>query len=221
VLDGPCDGLHDEIGGVIDAGAVRAQAVEERPGRNDGGGQELALVGTLLALVVGACAPPPAEPPADPAYQVNFDSLAVSDVTFEIPDPNKPEGPPIVLTPSLPGDATGAWWSPPTGAFSTNLTFDGGIIDVVAGDLSIPIGYSAAQSGPAVGGFDPTTGQGGFSADVLLTVTSFDLGGGPEPMEQPCVLALGLDLEGAIDLDTGMLEVSQDGFSVTPPAEGD
>lgn len=179
----------------------------------------VAVIGTVLTLVLGACSPPPADPPADPTYQVNFDSPATSNVTFEIPDPNDPEGPPIVLTPSLSGDASGAWWSPPSGAFSTNLTFDDGIIDVVAGDLTIPIGYSAAQSGPAVGGFDPTTGLGGFSADVVLTVTTVDLGGGPDPMAQPCALTMELDLEGAIDLDTGMLEVSQDGFSVTPPAE--
>lgn len=192
------------------------QSVMKSRGRRLGVG----LVGAVLALVVGACAPP-AEPPADPIYQVNFDSPAVSDVTFEIPDPNDPEGPPIVLTPSLPGNATGAWWSPPTGAFSTNLTFDDGIINVTAGDVTIPIGYSAAQSGPAVGSFDPTTGLGGFSADVVLTVTSVDLGGGADPMAQPCALTMGLDLQGAIDLNTGMLEVSQDGFSVAPPAAED
>ena len=173
-----------------------------------------ALIAAVVALVAGACIPPP-----DPApKKIDFDSAATSDVTFEIPDPNDPEAPPIVLTPTLPGHAAGTW-SLKTGALSADLTFDDGIIDVSANGMTIPIGYTAATAAPAEGTFDPQTGAGSLSTDVILTVTTVDLGGGANPMEQPCALTLGLELDGAIDLDTGMLEVTQDGLGVTPPAE--
>jgi hypothetical protein len=149
---------------------------------------------------------------------VDFDSAATGNIHIDIPLPDDPN----VLIPvdvPLTGGAIGVWNASGAGAFQVDLTFDDSAFTIAVPDLTVVVGFSAEQVGAANGLFDPATGDGGFSTDLALTVLSIDALGGPVP--QPCVVTLALDLTGQINLTTGLLEVSQDVFTVTPPAAED
>lgn len=127
---------------------------------------------------------------------------------------------PVVVNADLPGRSIGSW-DEATGDLVTQLTFDAGTLPVVAPDLSVGVGYFLAQDADATGHFDPVTGAGSLAVGLTMTVASVDLGGRATPVGQPCLVGLGLELDGAIDLATDVLAVHQSGFTVTSPAEGD
>lgn len=177
-----------------------------------------------LAFVAVGCAEEP--PPPAPA-QLDFDSAATGNVQIdvEVPeDTSDPENPipgytlPVIVP--LNGTASGTWVHGGSGAFSVDLGFDEGSFELVVPNVAtINIGYSAAQTQPATGTFDPATGLGGFDTAVTMTVLSIDLLGGP--VAPPCDLVFELELSGQIDPGTGILDVTQDSFSVVPPGEAD
>jgi hypothetical protein len=172
------------------------------------------VVGAVAAMGLAACVPPPEEPA--PITQIDFESPSNSDVMIFIEGDEETPG--IEVTPQLTGTATGSWSTTGTGALEAELTYDDGSFVVDASGTVVTITYKATQSGPTVGQFDPATGAGSLSTSVDLNITNIDLLG---EVEQPCSVAIDLELDGQIDPETGLLEVSQDGFSVTPPAEAD
>ncbi len=172
----------------------------------------LLVVGAVAALGLAACTPPPEEPA--PVTEIEFDSATTSNVMIFIEGDE--ENPGIEVTPEFSGTAAGSW-DLTDGGFGADLTFESGSFLVSNPDLSVVISYDA-QATPAVGSFDPETGVGGFETDVDLTVTNIDILG---DIEQPCTVGISLDLEGQIDPETGVLDVSQESYSVTAPGEGD
>jgi len=166
------------------------------------------------ALVLAACYQPPAyHPPA--AW--NFDSAADTDLSITIEQPPDPN---IDIAVPIPGHATGTWAG--SGALDAALTFDDGVMTIDFNGSPILVGYEMDATSDATGTFSRTTGTGTLSAALALTVTSVDLGDGPSPIGQPCVVGMAAtNLAGAVDLGTNVLSVHQDGFAVTPPAAED
>ncbi len=172
-------------------------------------------IGAVAAMGLAACSPSPVEPNT-PATQIDFDAPASSDVMIFIEGDEETPG--IEVTPQFTGTASGSWWTGGNGAFVADLEFDDGSFQVDALGTVVTISYSATQGTPAVGQFDPSTGEGGLTTSVDLQVDNIDLLG---DVEQPCVVSIALDLEGQIDPVTGVLDAGQEGFAVTPPAEED
>ena len=77
-----------------------------------------------------------------------------------------------------------------------------------------------AQAADATGTFDPDTGEGTITANLVLTVKTWDWGS-PIDLLPPCDVGIALNMDGAIDLETHVLEVSQTGFTITGPASTD
>ncbi len=173
----------------------------------------LLVVGAAVAAMgLAACVPPPEEPA--PVTQIDFDSVTTSDVMIFIEGDEETPG--VEVTPQFTGTAVGSW-DLEDGSFGADLAFESGSFVVEANGTSVIISYDA-QGGAATGSFDPDTGVGGLETAVDLTVTNIDLLG---DIEQPCTVGIALDLEGQIDAETGVLDVAQEGFAVTAPAEGD
>jgi len=143
---------------------------------------------------------------------VEFASPATVDVTIFGGTPEEPTETTVPFT----GNAAGSW-DRGSGAFSMNVTMDPGSFDANSPIGPVTVGYDAAQVGPATGSFDPATGEGGFTLAVDMTLTTLN----GSPMPQPCVIGTQFDFQGAIDLATGTATVSQEDFTMTPPADTD
>lgn len=158
----------------------------------------LAVLAAALALVAGACIPPPDPGPRRVdfdsdgalALAVNYGSLAEPDITvteFELA-------------------ATGSWLADDTGDFSADLVFADATLTAADGPLgAVSVVFSASQDGTASGNFDPDTGVGGFDTSVTLTLETIDSGSGPEPVEQPCDIEVSMAFTGSINLGNGWL----------------
>lgn len=169
-------------------------------------------LGVIAVLMAGCVVEPPPEP--EPPADYDFNSAALGKVSLTI------EGlaeEPVEVNADLPGRSIGSW-DAETGDMTTQLTFARGTLPVPVPDLPVGVGYFLNQDADATGNFDPDTGQGSLDVDLTMTVASIDLGGGPVAMGQPCRVGMSLHLAGGVDLATKVLTVSQDGFTVTPPA---
>ena len=175
----------------------------------------LLVVGAAVAAMGLAAGVPPPEEPA-PVTSIDFDSASNSDVMIFIEGDEETPG--IEVTPQITGSAAGSWSTTGSGALFADLAYDDGSFQVDALGTIVTISYSATQTAQAVGEFSPTTGEGGLTTSVDLQINNIDLLG---DVAQPCVVSIDLDLEGQIDPATGVLEVGQEGFTVTPPAEED
>jgi hypothetical protein len=116
----------------------------------------------------------------------------------------------------LVGTAAGSW-DTGTGAVAATLAFDDGTIGHADDVGHIWMKYDLVQAADATGSFDPVTGAGSLSANLVLSVKTFDLGSEIDLLP-PCDVGINLQLVGAIDLDTDVLEVAQTGFTITRPA---
>ena len=172
------------------------------------------VVAAVAAMGLAACAPQPEEPA--PVTPIEFESAATSDVMIFIEGDEETPG--IEVTPQFNGTATGSWDVGGDGALTADLAFEDGTFPVDALGTIVTIAYTANQTVPGVGQFDPETGVGSLQTAVDLNVVNIDLLG---DIEQPCTVGIALDLEGQIDPATGVLDVSQESFTVTPPAEED
>ena len=172
------------------------------------------VLGVIAAVMTGCAVDPPA--PTVPPADYHFNSAAHGQVSLTI---DGLADDPVVVNAGLPGRSVGSW-DGGTGDLSTQLTFKDGTLPVEAPGLSVGVGYSLHQDADATGHFDPVTGQGSLNANLTLAVSSIDLGSGAVPVGQPCLVGLGLQMSGGIDLATKVLHVHQDGFTVTHvPAE--
>ena len=184
-----------------------------------------AILGAAIAAVAmlgSACVEDP--PPAPAA--LSFESAASGNVHIDIDVPENnddPENPipgyTIPVEVPLNGTAAGSWQHGGSGAFQADLTFANDTFGIDVPNVGlITVGYSA-QAQPATGNFDPATGLGGFNTDLTMTVLTIDaLGGDVTP---PCDVVFNLALTGQIDPGTGILTVTQSGFTVLPPANDD
>lgn len=121
---------------------------------------------------------------------------------------------PTTTTVDFTGLSTGTW-DPADGAFVLNQTVDDGVFFTSDG---IDVAYSALQNGTTNGNFDPATGDGGFTLDVTMSLLS--VLGGALQIDQPCEIGALFNFEGALDFDTGVASVTQEGFDLTAPGEG-
>lgn len=183
---------------------------------------------TALVAVIGAvslvgvsCAE---EPP--PVETVGFNSPATGTVHIDVFFSGAEADPPTddVIIPvdvDLAGTASGTWVKGGPGAFNVTLDIDGGSFELDTQDPNvgvIEILYSVNAPAVGTGAFDPSTGVGGFSATLTLTIDEI-VGLGPIP--PACDTGLDMALSGQIDPATGELSVSQDSFSVISPGETD
>lgn len=146
---------------------------------------------------------------------IHIDVLLPGDPAADPPTPDQI----IPVDIDLTGQATGVWKKKGPGPFEVSLAVNGGSFPLdVPGIGTLVVTYSTGAASEGTGSFDTSTGVGSFNTDFVVTVDSVDLLG---PIAAPCNLGLGMSLSGQIDTTTGELNVSQDGFAVTPPAESD
>lgn len=127
---------------------------------------------------------------------------------------------PLVVAKAATGRSIGSW-NQTTGDMVTQLTFENGALIVPIPGTPVGVGYYLAQTADATGNFSPSTGIGGLSVNLKLTVAYVDLGGGASPIPSPCDVGMTLAMTGAINTLTGALSVTQSGFAVSAPAEAD
>lgn len=204
-------------GGVLRAGTSRGNDMKHQRRTSARTGIAVSVL-ALLTLIAASCAPAPPPP-------IEFDSAATGTIEINVFVPGDPNADPPTEDQTIPvlipvtGQAVGSWSGETPGPFNVNLSFnDGSFPLAVPGVGTLAISYKIGGVAAGAGAFDPLTGVGGFDTSIAITVSEVDILG---PIGQPCDLNFGMSLDGQIDPGTGALDVSQDGFAVTPPAETD
>lgn len=120
---------------------------------------------------------------------------------------------------SVPFAGTGSGtWDQATGDFAMGLQIEDGSFPANSPIGPVTVFYTATQNGTATGSFDPATGEGGFGLDVTMTLVGLN---GPTGIAPPCDIGTSFAFEGAIDLATGQVSVSQENFTMTGPGAAD
>lgn len=207
VEDGSCEGTPGEPGTVVRAnGNDAAIAACAGAGITVSTPPQLVDYGYNTPVDAWACINQVEDPEI-----VEFSSDSTVTVNMASVDE---EGETTYTTVDFSGLSTGTW-DPGSGDFVLNQTVDDGSFGT---SIGVTVGYTAAQNGTSTGSFDPVTGEGGFTLDVAMSLVTLNE---TLPIDQPCTIGALLEFEGALDFDTGVASVDQEGFTMTPPGEGE